>query len=62
MPTIEDHKKTVRRFYDELWNRWNYAVIGEILKPDVAFHGSLGVRLELLQQLSDRPPDDGVAL
>lgn len=42
--TIEDHKKTVRRFYDELWNRWNYAVIGEILTPDIAFHGSLGVR------------------
>ena len=42
--TIEDHKKTVRRFYDELWNRWNYDVIGEILTPDIAFHGSLGVR------------------
>jgi len=43
MPTIDDHKETVRRFYDELWNRWNYGVIGEILAPDIAFHGSLGV-------------------
>jgi predicted ester cyclase len=42
--TIEDHKKTVQRFYDELWNKWNYAIIGEILTPDVAFHGSLAVQ------------------
>jgi len=44
MQNIEDHKKTVRRFYEELWNQWNYAIIGEILAPDVAFHGSLGVQ------------------
>ncbi len=39
---IEDHKKIVRRFYEELWNKWNYAIIGEILTPDIGFHGSLG--------------------
>ena len=43
MPTIDEHKKTVRRFYEELWNRWNYDVIDEILAPNVAFHGSLGI-------------------
>jgi len=42
--TIEDHKKTVRRFYEELWNKWDYGIIGEILTPDVGFHGSLGVQ------------------
>ena len=42
--TIEDHKKIVRRFYEELWNKWNYAIIGEILTPDIDFHGSLGVQ------------------
>ena len=42
MQTIEDHKKIVRRFYEELWNGWNYAIIGEILTQDVSFHGSLG--------------------
>ena len=34
----------VRRFYEELWNKWNYGIIGEILTPDVEFHGSLGVQ------------------
>jgi len=42
MQSIENQKQTVRRFYDELWNSWNYTIIGEILTPDVAFHGSLG--------------------
>ena len=42
--TLEDHKTLVRRFYDELWNNWNYGIIGEILTPDVGFHGSLGVQ------------------
>lgn len=42
--TIENHKATVRRFYDELWNKWNYDIIGEILTPDIGFHGSLGVQ------------------
>ena len=42
--TLEDHKATVRRFYEELWNRWNYSLIGDILTPDIGFHGSLGVQ------------------
>jgi predicted ester cyclase len=44
MQTIEDHKNTVRRFYEELWNQWNYGIIGDILTPDVGFHGSLGAQ------------------
>ena len=42
--TIEDHKKMVRRFYEELWNNWNYGIIGEFLTPDVGFHSSLGLQ------------------
>lgn len=40
---LRRHKALVGRFYDELWNRWDYGVIDQILAPDVAFHGSLGV-------------------
>lgn len=40
--STEDHKQIVRRFYDELWNKWNYGIIGELLTPDIGFHGSLG--------------------
>jgi len=32
----------VRRFYDELWNRWNDAAVDEVLFEDFAFRGSLG--------------------
>ena len=28
----------------KLWNKWNYGIIGEILTPDIGFHGSLGVQ------------------
>lgn len=42
--TVTDTKKAlVRRFYDDLWNRWNYDAVPEILTEDVAFHGSLDV-------------------
>jgi predicted ester cyclase len=32
----------VRRFYAELWNRWDDAAVDEVLAPDFRFRGSLG--------------------
>ncbi|MCP4307193.1 MAG: ester cyclase [bacterium] len=32
----------VKRFYAELWDRWDKAVAQEILTDDFLFHGSLG--------------------
>ena len=37
------NKALVRRFYDEVWNSWNFGILGEILTEDVSFHGSLGI-------------------
>jgi len=37
------HKAQVETFYDSLWNRWNYRIVGELLTEDVVFYGSLGV-------------------
>jgi steroid delta-isomerase-like uncharacterized protein len=32
----------VRRFYDDLWNRWDDGAVDEVLAADFAFRGSLG--------------------
>lgn len=36
------HRRQVRRFYDEIWNRADLGVIPELLAVDVTFRGSLG--------------------
>ena len=36
-------KTLVRRWYEEMWNCWSFDLVDEIVAPDVAFRGSLGV-------------------
>jgi steroid delta-isomerase-like uncharacterized protein len=38
-------KALVRRYYDELWNRWDLGLVDELLAPDVGFRGSLGIEV-----------------
>lgn len=40
--SAEENKAIIRRYYDELWNRWNLDVVDEIISVEVAFRGSLG--------------------
>ncbi|WP_067071877.1 ester cyclase [Carbonactinospora thermoautotrophica] len=35
----------VRRFYAEIWNRWDDALVDELLDAELVFRGSLGVRV-----------------
>jgi steroid delta-isomerase-like uncharacterized protein len=35
-------KDLVRRWYEEMWNRWNEAVFEQILDPEIEMRGSLG--------------------
>ena len=40
---LNKNKDLVRRYYSDLWNRWDDAVVDEIIDPDIQFRGSLGV-------------------
>jgi steroid delta-isomerase-like uncharacterized protein len=42
MTTSEANRALVRRYYEELWNRWDLSLADELLSPDVRFRGSLG--------------------
>jgi len=39
---LEQNKEIIRRYYQEMWNSWNFAKTEEILAPDIVFRGSLG--------------------
>src|SRR5437660_5567397 len=36
--SAEDNKATIRRFYDEIWNKGNMAMADEVNAPDVIDH------------------------
>lgn len=36
----------VQRFYTDLWNRWDDALVGDVLSPDFLFRGSLGQEVQ----------------
>jgi steroid delta-isomerase-like uncharacterized protein len=42
---LEQNKDLVRRFFDEMWNPWNFAKADELLAADVVFKGTLGDEL-----------------
>jgi predicted ester cyclase len=45
-PTLDENEAVVRRFYDELWNRWELDVADEIVSDALRFRGSLGTVCE----------------
>lgn len=41
----EASKSRIRRYYDEMWNQWNFALGDELLAEDICFRGSLGAEM-----------------
>ena len=39
---MNNHKDTVRQFYDAIWNNDDHTVMAELLHEDFTFRGSLG--------------------
>lgn len=43
---LRENEALVRRFYGELWNRWQLDLADEIVSGDLRFRGSLGAECE----------------
>jgi len=42
---LEQNKNLIRRFFDEMWNPWDFAKADELLAPGIVFQGTLGSEL-----------------
>jgi steroid delta-isomerase-like uncharacterized protein len=42
---LERNKEIIRRFFDEMWNPWNFAKADELLAAEIVFKGTLGNEL-----------------
>ncbi|HYL46630.1 MAG TPA: ester cyclase [Candidatus Limnocylindrales bacterium] len=43
---LEENKNLIRRFFDEMWNPWNFAKADELLAEGIVFRGTLGSELK----------------
>lgn len=47
---IEENRRLIETYYNELWNNWNFALADQLISPAVKFHGSVGVAVTGLDQ------------
>lgn len=44
--SIEANKDLIRRYYDEMWNPWNFGLADELISAQITFRGSLGMQAD----------------
>jgi predicted ester cyclase len=42
-PASSSNKELIRRYYEEMWNPWNFDAADDLLAENISFRGSLGV-------------------
>jgi steroid delta-isomerase-like uncharacterized protein len=47
--SIEENKNIVRRYYHDLWNKWDLGAADELIATNMVFRGSLGVNTQGLE-------------
>ncbi len=65
LDTVEEQNKDfIHRYYEEMWNRWDFELAEQILSPEIGFHGSLGMTTrgiaafrQYMQTVRDAFPD-----
>lgn len=43
---LEKNKDLIRRFYEEMWNPWNFDKADDLLAPDISYCGTLGTEVK----------------
>ncbi len=50
---METNRRLIERYYNDMWNRWDFGMVDELISPKVKFHGSVGVSVEGLDGFRD---------
>lgn len=40
---LEENKRLIQKYYNEMWNAWDFSVADEIINEAIEFRGSLGI-------------------
>ena len=43
---MEENRCLIEKYYNDLWNRWNFSLADQLISPSVTFHGSVGISVQ----------------